>query len=435
MKGKKRAHPVVYESELEDLHIPGEAHAHHGLNDDTIRSYDEDEITYNGNVEYDSISKHKQDLDKDDIAYKGKNDDDDMTSKYTATDPFGDPDGTTLRESITEITKSPKWQCTPLKKVIMIAICAYLTFRAIIGLTLAVIGLFNNTTPAPAPSLLFLLLLAIQIYISNRSLPRLLTLIYTISAVLASLAFLTVSYVPLTPLPSIPHYGLLSLTGGTCPVRASDCHSQTTHWTVLGCANYTYYANIESDDPDEMPTSQFYVPYETRWDINASANAVHVTEAVIMVLGTIWLLTVLLHIHAARHLFVPPSTLSNLLRPSGPNPRRGSPHSRSAMFTTMAAVLGILGAFIVAVMSVAAHVSQATGTPEHAATYIDSFGAGTWANFTRDASGVVIGTGWAGNATVWNDCFTVQAPAVGMGWGPWMAGNGWLGVVRIVAGL
>lgn len=83
----------------------------------------------------------------------------------------------------------------------------------------------------------------------------------------------------------------------------------------------------------------------------------------------------------------------------------------------MAAVLGILGAFIVAVISVAAHVSQATGKPEHAATYIDRFGAGTWANFTRDASGVVIGTGWAGAGAGGGD-------GVGaMDGGEWMVGG------------
>lgn len=269
VKGKKRAHPVIHESELEDLHKPDEAHPHHSLKEDSIASYEREhdldirfklgldeevDIGCKRKVEDDGISKHKQDLNDGDIAYKGRDDDEDVSSKHTATDPFGDSDTTTLHESILKVPKSPKWQDTPLRKVIMIIICAYLTFRAAIGLTLALAGLINNTTPPPAPSILLLLLVSIQIFISNRSLPRLMTLIYTIAATLTSLALLIAAYAPL-PNGHIPRYAHLSLTGGNCPVHASDCHTQTTHWAVLGCAKYTSYQDLEDNDADSIPIS------------------------------------------------------------------------------------------------------------------------------------------------------------------------------------
>jgi hypothetical protein len=451
LKGKKMLHPVVHDSELEDLHKPDEAHAHHSLNDDSISSYegehhidlrhklgiDDDDITFKGNAEDDDISKHKHNLDDGDITYKGKRfDDDDGASKYTTTDPFGDSEAATLHESIREVPKSPKWQDTPLKKVIVIIICAYSTFRAITGFTIALAGLINYTTPPPAPSILLLLLLSIQIPLSNRSLPRLMTLIYTTAALLTTLAFLIVSYMPLSSLSLVPKYASLSIRGGNCPVAASDCHSQTTHWSVVGCANYTYYTDLEDSDSDEIPEAQFYPPYATHSDVNQNtSNALLTVETVILAFGTLWLLSVLLHLWEARHLFVHP-VLSNLLRPQPPVPQTGRSRGRTgAACTGIVTLLGIVGAVVAAVMSFAAHVSQATGTPGHAVTYIDSLGPGTWANFTEDSTGYVVGTDYWGNATDWNDCFTVVSPTVGTGWAEWAGQNGGWEWVRVVAGL
>jgi hypothetical protein len=121
-----------------------------------------------------------------------------------------------------------------------------------------------------------------------------------------------------------------------------------------------------------------------------NANALHVTEVVIFVFGTIWLLSILLNIYEARHLFVHPA-LSNLLRLQSAIPLSGRGHTGGAC-TSIVTLFGFIGAFIVAIMSFAAHISQATGTPGRSITYIDSVGPGTWANFTRDARGYVNST-------------------------------------------
>jgi hypothetical protein len=177
--------------------------------------------------------------------------------------------------------------------------------------------------------------------------------------------------------------------------------------------------------------------------MNISANALHIVETVLIIFGTLWLLTVLLNVYEACHLFMPPATWSNMLRPQGPIPKAhefvGDPQRargrRGAACTSLVTILGIMGAFVAAIMSLAAHVSQATGVPGHSTTYIDSFGPGTWANFTLDQNSVVNGTSFAGNVTDWNDCFTVSAPVLGTGWAEWRDANGGWVWVRVVAGL
>jgi hypothetical protein len=136
------------------------------LNDDSIARYkrehddlrhklgveDEDDITYKSKAEDDDSSKHKPLIGNEDITYKGKSfdDGDDKASKHIASNYFDDSEAATLCESIMEIPKSPKWEETPFKKVLAIAICAYCTYRATVGFTIALVGLINHTTPGPA---------------------------------------------------------------------------------------------------------------------------------------------------------------------------------------------------------------------------------------------------------------------------------------------
>jgi hypothetical protein len=134
------------------------------LNDDSIARYkrehdddlrhklgveDEDDITYRSKAEDDDSSKHKPLIGNEDITYKVKSfdDGDDKASKHIASNYFDDSEAATLRESIREILKSPKWEETPFKKVFAIAICAYC---ATVGFTIALVGLINHTTLGPA---------------------------------------------------------------------------------------------------------------------------------------------------------------------------------------------------------------------------------------------------------------------------------------------
>jgi hypothetical protein len=356
---------------------------------------------------------------------------DDLKSKAEHEDPFADSEANTLYDSILEHSPEPKWTESQSLKLVMILICLYFTFRAVVALIINFEGVINNRTTASAPSILLLLLISTQIFASNRNLPRLMSLIFTIDTVLVSIAFLIASYAPLSAR-NVSRYGYLDLTGGTCAVYAGDCQSQASHWSVVGCANFTLYPDLEDDDNDETPTSKFYVPYATSGDINsASTNALHTIEAVIFVGGTAWLFTVLFQLYEARHLFTN-SSMPRMLRPLGAPPQQGRGSAGTGCMG-LVVLLGIIGAFLATIISMAGHMSQALGS--HSTTYIDSIGAGTRTNFTWNSHHVATSSVYWGNATNWNDCFTVQAPRSGNGfWNQWVEQNS-NSLYRLAAGL
>jgi hypothetical protein len=335
---------------------------------------------------------------------------------------------TTLPPRINEPEDSQLWSVSPARKVLDIGFVAYSTYRAAAALTIQLLGLIDKHTPSCAPSNLLLILVSIQIMLSNVSFPRPIRLVLTLDVFLVAVAFTIAAYAPLTnprnssyaPLnastSAYPSYGELNITGGNCPVYASNCYKQTTHWINVGCGRYTPAIDYDDNDDDADPTTGFFTPYATSYSLNTAMNALYVVEAVIYVFGTIWLFSSAWQIYEIRYILFPRSPY-----------KQKSKRGRCAnTLLGMVTLFGVLGAFVAALMSIGGHMSQALGN--HYSVFLDSFGPEVATNqtFGKDRYGMndTISTEYWGNATSWSDCFAVEAPRSGDGWwGEWIAQN------------
>jgi hypothetical protein len=323
---------------------------------------------------------------------------------------------------IIEPPKEETWDVSPRRKALDIAFVIYSTYRAAAAFTIELLGLLDKRTPSGAPSNLLLILVSIQILLSNVSFPRQIRLLLTIDTLLIALAYTTAAYAPLSnhrsgsnsyfPLatsgPAYPSYGELNITGGACATYASNCRQQAKHWIEVGCGNWTRVIDYEDNDDDDNPTTGFFYPYATSGDINTSMNPLNIVETVIFVFGTIWLLSSAWQIYEIRYVIWPRSR-------NRQKPKRGE--CANALMGMMT-LFGIMGAFVACLMSIGGHMSQALGT--HHSVFIDSFGPMVSTNQTygEDSYGYnnTLSTQYWGNSTSWSDCFVVENPKSGNGW-------------------
>jgi hypothetical protein len=132
-------------------------------------------------------------------------------------------------------------------------------------------------------------------------------------------------------------------------------------------------------------------------------NTIRIWEAVVAVGGTIWIVTVILELWLARHLYT--GRLSDLFHPTN----RDNHFHRVFLFT----VPGWLGAMLVGIITIGIHIGQAI-VPRHS-TYVDSIGPPVQVNFTATGK-----PEYWGNATSWSDCFTLTSPTSSNGfWHEW----------------
>ncbi|PMD34194.1 hypothetical protein L207DRAFT_534548 [Hyaloscypha variabilis F] len=323
--------------------------------------------------------------------------------------------------SVTLPRATASWDTSPRRKALDITFITYSTYRAVVAFTIQLLSIIDKHTPSCAPSNLLLILVSIQILLSNVAFPRSLRLILTIDTLLVALAFTAASYgplhntkpsgnyVPLAYSPSnIPWYGQLNITGGICSVYASNCIKQTSHWDQVGCGNYTQIIDYEDTDEDADPTTGFFTPYATKGDLNTSSNPINIVEAVIFVFGTIWLLGTVWQVYEIRYIIWPRS-----------RDRQGPKRNDCAnALMGMVTLFGVIGAFVAAWMSIGAHMSQALGY--HRSTFLDSFGpeVNTNQTFEVDPDGFnhTFTSQYWGNSTSWSDCFVVENPRSGNGW-------------------
>jgi hypothetical protein len=341
-----------------------------------------------------------------------------------------DPYETTPPPRIIGPQKEGTWAVSPRRKILDITFITYSTYRAVVAFTIQLLGLLDKRTPSGAPSNLLLIMVSIQILLSNISFPRLIRLLLTIDTLLMALAFTTASYVPLSnPHPNFnsyfplstspspyPSYGQLNITGGACAVYASNCRQQTSHWTAVGCGHWTKIIDYEDNDDDDNPTTGFFTPYATSGDLNTSMNPLNIVEAIIFVFGTIWLVGTVWQIYEIRYIIWPRSTYRQ-------NSKRGE---CANTLLGMVTLFGIMGAFVACFMSIGGHMSQALGT--HHSSFMDNFGprVNTNQTFKVDSDGYnhTASTQYWGNATSWSDCFELENPRSGDGWwSEWVAQN------------
>jgi len=312
------------------------------------------------------------------------------------------------------------------KRIIRYTIIGYCTFRAMVTSIVNILSLIDKHTTPSAPSTVLLILVSTQITASNQSLSRILRLLLSLDILLLAVSFTIVSFAPMSSA-TYPSYGSLTISGGNCPVYASNCHKQTTHWDEIGCGHYTTYIGADNND-DEEPQDQFYHPYAKSGSVNSGANALKVVEWVITIFGTIWLLSVLFQLWEARHLFSAQRRETKRVEGPQKSRRRCAPN-----LFFMLILFGVFGAFVAMFMSIGGHMSQALGT--HHATFIDSFGPVVPSNTTLDNEGYVSSVDYWGNSTSWSDCFTVTAPRSGSGfWNQWVTQNKH-SLYRIAAGV
>jgi hypothetical protein len=396
---RNTAHPAT-ETELESLHRPK-------TNDDPPPPYSSTENDENAAF---AIPSH-----------------DDFISPEAHEDAF-EP---TPQSQINEPERNQIWAVSPARKVIDLVLVSYSTYRAAVAFIIQFLGLVDKHTPSCAPSNLLLILVSVQIMLSNVSFPRIIRFVLTLDVLLVATAFTIAAYAPLSnprnssyaPLNSsssaYPSYGELNITGGNCPVYADNCYQQTTHWVNVGCGDYTQVINYDDyndDDDDENPTTGFFTPYATSGSLKTSMNPLSIVEDVIYVFGTIWLFSSAWQIYEVRYLIFPRS-------PYKQKTKRGS---CSNTLLGMVTLFGVIGAFVAALMSIGGHMSQALGS--HHSIFLDSFGPEVVTNqtFGRDEfnMNITVGTEYWGNATSWSDCFAVGAPRSGNGWwGEWVAQN------------
>ena len=314
-----------------------------------------------------------------------------------------------------------RWQASCQNKILVILSVAYNTVRAIIAIAMTLDVTISRNGTQTAVSSLFLLYLSLQTFISNRKLPRLISLILVIDLFLVGLAFLIANWDEHTG-----HYGDATVMGGNCPVYASDCKSQARQWTRVGCgAALPPVTSAQDSDGDSLNPNPnygdaFYPPYATASsiDFERKQNTLDIMEAVIGGCGTFWVVvTLLATLYEAVRAFGSMKSISHLWWPIPmedewvTNKKTGKRRRRlgwSAM--SLFALFALGGAFIVTILSIAGHVSGETRT--YTGTFIDSFGPAVNTNVTRAAgSGLVNSTAYWGNATSWSDCFTVTTPS------------------------
>lgn len=317
---------------------------------------------------------------------------------------------------------------SPVRKALDIIFVVFSTYRAAVAFTIQLLGLIDKHAPSCAPSNLLLILVSIQIMLSNVSLPRLTRFILSIDVLLVAIAFTAAAYAPLAnprnssyaPLNAstraYPSYGELNITGGNCVVYASNCFKQTTHWINVGCGNYTQVIDYDNSDDDENPTTGFFTPYATSGSLNTSMNALNIVEAIIYVFGTIWLFSSAWQIYEIRY----------IIKPRSPYRQKTKRGECANMLLGLVTLFGVMGAFVAALMSIGGHMSQALGS--HHSVFLDSFGPEVVTNqtFGRDSYGYnsTRSSEYWGNATSWSDCFAVEAPRSGDGWwGEWVEQN------------
>ncbi|KAF8854895.1 hypothetical protein BDZ45DRAFT_805448 [Acephala macrosclerotiorum] len=149
-------------------------------------------------------------------------------------------------------SRLPTWTeiASPIKRFIDVFLIGYSSFRAIVAIIIALGALISTHISPPAPSNLLLLLVSVQILLANLPYPRVLQGLLTVDVLLAALAFTITSYSSFSS--SHAKYGQLSFTDGTCPIVASNCIQQSTHWSSVGRGNYTKLIDYEDDELDGL---------------------------------------------------------------------------------------------------------------------------------------------------------------------------------------
>ncbi|KAF4625705.1 hypothetical protein G7Y89_g12460 [Cudoniella acicularis] len=215
--------------------------------------------------------------------------------------PSVNPDDIT--PMVVEPDYTSRWDKTPRSKLIFIVIIIYCTFRAATATAVTLQSYLTHNTSVAAPCLLFFALVSTQFILTNLSLPRLMRLLLTLDVLLLFLAFLATSFIPYTKNgDNLPFYAHITTLGGNCPVYASDCYNQAPHWSTFGCGKWTPLQDVDGDD-DARPGNGYYPPYASKDDFNYYSNPIHIIESIIIVFGSIWLLSVVFQLWEARHLF------------------------------------------------------------------------------------------------------------------------------------
>jgi len=309
-----------------------------------------------------------------------------------------------------------RWQASWRNKTLVILSVIYNTMRSIfIIVTTLDVTITRNGTHS-AVSSIFLVFLSLQTFLSNRKIPRLISLILVIDLFLVGLAFLIATWDWRTAM-----YGDATVMGGNCPVYAYDCISQARQWTRIGCGAVVPPIS-SSGDSDDSPNPNygepFYPPYATAGNININANQLHDIESVVGTLGSIWaVLSLLAMLYEAVRTFGSVESMSHLLWPIPmadqfvTSKKTGKTRKRIGWSATVLfAIFALGGAFVVTILSIAGHIAGETRT--HTATYIDGFGPAVNTNVTYSTvTGYVNSTAYWGNATSWSDCFTVTTPS------------------------
>lgn len=250
-------------------------------------------------------------------------------------------------EVIEETRKGEWWEESRSRKIVGTIFVVYSTFRAVTALVVNVQALIDHHTSASAPSVLLLLLVSIQMLTANYSIPRLIRGILTIDILLVATAFLIAAFASLANNQNYPAYAQLALAGGTCPFYTSNCHSQATHWDVVGCGNYISLANPDDQGQDYPAPTGFFDPYTSDQgnDLNTKMNSIHIVEAIVTVFGLIWLLTAIFQIYEGRYLVWPRKERrrGRYLNGAGDQPC-------GVTLMGMTALLGIIGAFVATFM-------------------------------------------------------------------------------------
>lgn len=327
-------------------------------------------------------------------------------------------------------THTNNWQA-PLKDKLLVSISlTYTTLRSIFALiTTLKVSITRQGTHAASSSLL-LLYLSLQTFMANRAIPRVITLALVTDLLIVAIAFLITTW----DFHSAA-YGDISVLSGNCPVFATDCTTQARNWTRVGCGavvgpRTSYSSTSAKQSPNPNHGASFFPPYASAGDINMQGSALRKIEGVVGAIGTFWVVvTLILTIYEAFRAFRSISSFSNLLTPIPQadewveNKNTGKLRRRVGWkVTSFVAFVGVSGAFVVLVLSIAGHAAGETRT--YTATYIDSFGPSVMTNVTysaRSAGGYVNSTEYWGNSTSWSDCYTVTTPSSGDGFlGDWL---------------
>jgi hypothetical protein len=304
--------------------------------------------------------------------------------------------------------------------VVILVSFVYSTARCAIALILSLKVLITKQGSHSASSSLLLLVLSIQTFITNRSIPRIMNMILILDSLVASIAFLIASFDRRGQ-----YYGELKLSGGNCPVYMPDCSTQSSHWSQVGCGSIVYpdtsgeYTGCEKVNPN--CGEAFYPPYGQSGDALAVKNVLFVMEMVIAVCGSVWLITVLITLYKSHNLFT--GSWSDLFKPAGkegPRTKTGSGRQRMGWRAVVVfSILGILGAILVTILTVAAHMAEELGSRK--LVYSDGFGPTVGSDFVVGSKGNV-SAGYRGES--WTDCFVVKTPSSGNGfWDLWFRQN------------